>query len=78
MELKSRNSSVFSPFYEKTRLENITPQKVLHNKGANLEYIRVIETRAFVHIERYKKKLDPHAAEGSLFGYSSNTTCFRT
>ena len=42
-------------------LKNITPHKARHNKEANLEHLRVIGARAFVHIERYKKTLDPRA-----------------
>lgn len=42
-------------------LKNVTPHKDFHNKEANIEHVRVIGMRAFVRIERYKTKLDPHA-----------------
>ena len=36
----------------------------------------MIGARTFIHIERCKKKLDPHAWEERLVGYSSNSTSF--
>ena len=53
------------------------PYRALHNKEANLEHLRVIGARAFVHIETNKRKLDPHAWEGRLVGYNSNSTYFK-
>ena len=58
-------------------LKKVTPHKALHNKQTTLEHLRVIGARAFVHIERYKEKLDPHAWEERLAGYCSNITSFR-
>ena len=42
-------------------LKNVTPYKALHNKESDLEHLRVMGARAFVHIEAHNRKLDPHA-----------------
>ena len=42
----------------------------------NLEHLRVIGARAFVHIETYKRTLDPHTWEERLVGHSSNSRIY--
>lgn len=42
-------------------LGETTVYKCFSSKEANLEYLRVIDARAFVHVETYMKNLDPQA-----------------
>ena len=52
-----------------------TPYSRMYNKTPDLSRLRVIGARAFVHHERYKKKLEDRAFEGKLceFGLDSQT-----
>ena len=59
-----------------TALKNVTPNKAIYNKEENLENLRLIRAKDFVHIERYKKKLNPHAWERCFVGYNSNSIFF--
>ena len=51
-------------------LNNWTPYKALYGKDTYLGNLRVIGSRAFVHHDVYSKKLEHHAWEGRLVGYS--------
>ncbi|CAB1101192.1 unnamed protein product [Ectocarpus sp. CCAP 1310/34] len=50
-------------------LGGATPYSKLHNMSPDLSGLRVIGARAFVHHERYRKKLDDRAFEGKLCGF---------
>ncbi|CAB1111509.1 unnamed protein product [Ectocarpus sp. CCAP 1310/34] len=52
-------------------LGGATPYSKLHNMSPDLLGLRVIGARAFVHYERYRKKLDDSAFEGKLCGFGT-------
>ena len=54
-----------------------SPYKMLHGTEPDLKLLRVIDARAFVHIETYSKKLELNAVEGRLVGYNNNSKSFR-
>ena len=58
-------------------LGGATPFSKMHGKEADLTGLRVIGARAFVHHERYTKKLDDRAFEGKLCGFSYNSKAYR-
>ena len=54
-----------------------TPYHRMFGKHADLSFLRIIGTRAFVHVEGYTTKLQPNAWEGVLVGYDSDKPTFR-
>ena len=58
-------------------LGGATPYSKLHNKLPDLSGLRVIGARAFVHHERYRKKLDDRAFEGKLCGFGLDSQTYR-
>ncbi|CAB1118074.1 unnamed protein product [Ectocarpus sp. CCAP 1310/34] len=58
-------------------LGGATPYSKLHNKSPDLSGFRVIGARAFVHHERYRKKLDDRAFEGKLCGFGVDSQTYR-
>ncbi|CAB1103798.1 unnamed protein product [Ectocarpus sp. CCAP 1310/34] len=58
-------------------LGGATPYSKLHNKSPDLLGLRVIGARAFVHHERYRKKLDDRAFEGKLCGFGLDSQTYR-
>ena len=44
------------------------PDKTLYGKDAHLGHLRANEARAFVHVEKYTKKLERRTWEGGLLG----------
>ncbi|CAB1113155.1 unnamed protein product [Ectocarpus sp. CCAP 1310/34] len=49
----------------------------MYNTTPDLSRLRAIGARAFVHHERYKKKLDDRAFEGKLCGYGPDSKTYR-
>ena len=58
-------------------LGGATPYSKLHNKSPDLSGLRVIGACAFVHHERYRKKLDDRAFEGKLCGFGLDSQTYR-
>ncbi|CAB1104327.1 unnamed protein product [Ectocarpus sp. CCAP 1310/34] len=58
-------------------LGGATPYSKLHNKSPDLSGLWVIEARAFVHRERYRKKLDDSAFEGKRCGFGLDSRTYR-
>lgn len=58
-------------------LRGDTPFFKMHGKEADTTRLRVIGARAFVHHERYVKKLDDRAFEGKLCGFSQDSKAYR-
>ena len=54
-----------------------TPYHRMFEKHADLSFLRIIGTRAFVHVEGYTTKLQPKAWEGVLVGYDSDRPTVR-
>eukprot|EP00903_Cladosiphon_okamuranus_P010136 g9598.t1 len=54
-----------------------TPFFKMHHKSPDLSGLRAIGARAFVHHERYRKKLDDRAFEGKLCGYGLDSKTYR-
>ena len=54
-----------------------TPYFKLHNKHADLSFLRAIGSRSFVHTEVYTSKFEDKAWEGMLCGYSTNSKAYR-
>eukprot|EP00903_Cladosiphon_okamuranus_P016817 g15509.t1 len=54
-----------------------TPFFKMHHKSPDLSGLRTIGARAFVHHERYRKKLDDRAFEGKLCGYRLDSKTYR-
>ena len=53
-----------------------SPYKMLTGTEPDVRILRVIEARAFVHIERRTKKPALKAVEGRLVGYSSSSKSY--
>ena len=49
----------------------------MYGKDADMTALRVIGARAFVHHERYTKKLDDRAFEGKLCGFRQDSKAYR-
>lgn len=47
-----------------------TSYQSIHGKGATLQHLRTIDSRAFVQIETHIKKLEERSLEGRICGYS--------
>ncbi|CAB1110220.1 unnamed protein product [Ectocarpus sp. CCAP 1310/34] len=58
-------------------LGGATPYSKMYNTTPDLSRLRAIGARAFVHHERYKKKLDDRAFEGKLCGYGPDSKTYR-
>ena len=58
-------------------LKGDTPYYRMFGKQANLSFLRIIGSRAFVHIEGHVTKLQPKAWEGVLVGYNDDSPTFR-
>ncbi|CAB1102198.1 unnamed protein product [Ectocarpus sp. CCAP 1310/34] len=58
-------------------LGGATPYSKVYNTTPGLCRLRAIGARAFVHHERYKKKLDHRAFEGKLCGYGPDSKTYR-
>lgn len=58
-------------------LGGATPYFTMYGKEADLSSLRVIGARAFVHHERYTKKLSDRAFEGKLCGFSQDSKAYR-
>lgn len=58
-------------------LKGDTPYYHLFGKQADLSFLRVIGSRAFVHVEGHTTKLQPKAWEGVLVGYNDDSPTFR-
>ena len=58
-------------------LGGATPFFRTHGKVANMSDVRVIGSRAFVHIETHITKLGDKAWEGKLCGFSQNNRAYR-
>lgn len=58
-------------------LGGATPYFKMYGKEADLSGLRVIGARAFVHHERYTKKLSDRAFEGKLCGFSQDSKAYR-
>ncbi|CAB1101301.1 unnamed protein product [Ectocarpus sp. CCAP 1310/34] len=54
-------------------LGGATPYSKMYNTTPDLSRLRAIGARAFVHHERYKKKLDDRAFKGKLCGYGPDS-----
>ena len=54
-----------------------TPYWRMFGKQANLSFLRIIGSRAFVHVEGHTTKLQPRAWEGVLVGYDNDSPTFR-
>lgn len=54
-----------------------TPYTALHGKYADLGHLRVIEARAFVHVETHTTKVDPCALEGRVVGFGQDSLAYR-
>eukprot|EP00903_Cladosiphon_okamuranus_P021709 g19958.t1 len=48
----------------------------MFGKQANLSFLRIIGSRAFVHVEGHTTKLQPRAREGVLVGYDNDSPTF--
>ena len=60
-----------------TAIGGDTPYYRMFGKQANLSFLRIIGTRAFVHEEGYRRKLQEKAWEGVLIGYDNDRPTFR-
>ena len=49
----------------------------MFGKNADLSFLRVIGSRAFVHEEGHRDKLDQRAWEGVLVGYNNDSLTYR-
>ena len=49
----------------------------MFGKHAKLYFLRVIGSRAFVHVERHTSKLEEKVWEGVLVGYDSDSPTYR-
>eukprot|EP00752_Nemacystus_decipiens_P005704 g5162.t1 len=58
-------------------LKGDTPYCRMFGKQANLSFLRIIGSRAFVHVEGHTTKLQPQAWEGVLVGYDNDSPTFR-
>ncbi|CAM9993083.1 unnamed protein product, partial [Sphacelaria rigidula] len=58
-------------------LGGATPYSRMYIKTPDLSRLRVIGARAFVHHERYKKKLEDAAFEGKLCGFGLDSKTYR-
>ena len=58
-------------------LGGATPYSKMHQKSPDLSRLRTIGARAFVHHERYRKKLEDRAFEGKLCGYGLDSQTYR-
>lgn len=58
-------------------LGGATPYSKMHKKSPNLSRLRTIGARAFVHHERYRKKLEDRAFEGKPGGYGLDSQTYR-
>eukprot|EP00752_Nemacystus_decipiens_P017171 g15384.t1 len=58
-------------------LKGDTPYYRMFGKQANLSFLRIIGSRAFVHVEGHTTKLQPKAWEGVLVGYNNDSPTFR-
>ncbi|CAB1096983.1 unnamed protein product [Ectocarpus sp. CCAP 1310/34] len=58
-------------------LGGATPYSKMYNTTPDLSRLRAVGARAFVHHERYKKKLDDRAFEGKLCGYGPDSKTYR-
>ena len=58
-------------------LNHETPYKPLHGKDSDLRHLRVIGSRAFVHVETHQKKLDTRAWEGHIVGFGQDSLAYR-
>ena len=58
-------------------LKGDTPYFRMFGKQANLSFLRIIGSRAFVHEEGHTTKLQPRAWEGVLVGYDDDSPTFR-
>ncbi|CAB1109566.1 unnamed protein product [Ectocarpus sp. CCAP 1310/34] len=58
-------------------LKGDTPYFRMFGKQANLSFLRIIGSRAFVHIEGHTTKLQAKAWEGVLVGYNDDSPTFR-
>ncbi len=58
-------------------LRGDTPYFRMFGKQANLSFLRIIGSRAFVHVEGHTTKLQPKAWEGVLVGYNNDSPTFR-
>ena len=58
-------------------LGGATPYSKMYNKSPDLSRLRTIGARAFVHHERYRKKLDDRAFEGKLCGFGLDSKTYR-
>ena len=54
-----------------------SPFKMINGTETDLRLLRVIGTRAFVHIATYIKKLDLKVLEGRLVRFSDNSKSYR-
>ena len=54
-----------------------TPYYRMFGENADLSFLRVIGSRAFVHEEGHRDKLDQRAREGVLVGYNSDSPTYR-
>ena len=53
------------------------PYYRMFRKHAKLSFLRVIGSRAFVHVERHTSKLEEKVWEGVLVGYDSDSPTYR-
>eukprot|EP00903_Cladosiphon_okamuranus_P014960 g13848.t1 len=58
-------------------LKGDTPYWRMFGKQANLSFLRIIGSRAFVYVEGYTTKLQARAWEGVLVGYDNDRPTFR-
>eukprot|EP00903_Cladosiphon_okamuranus_P012044 g11309.t1 len=58
-------------------LKGNTPYWRMFGKQANLSFLRIIGSRAFVHVEGHNTKRQPRAWEGVLVGYENDSPTFR-
>ena len=58
-------------------LSNDTPYYRMFGKNYDISFMRVIGSRAFVHVRRHHEKLDKRAWEGILVGYDNDKPTYR-
>ena len=67
-------------FYVKNRCVHSshgrTPCELMYGTPPDLSNLRVFGCKAFVHVERDRKKLDARASEGVFLGYSGNANAY--
>src|SRR5271156_4387716 len=62
--LKNRSSTI--------ALKGMTPYEALYGRKLDVSHLIAIGTKAFVHVPKKTKKLDPRSIEGIMIGYGGS------